>query len=140
MKNFDYYSKPHATYPNLRDIKAKLRELINETPMTADQRDVAMGNLCDEGREEFNKQAMPYNVELAKLDAEFWDDAREDIGYDDFLTDKGVLMIQSEAYDRGHSRGFSCVFGELSKLACFAENIIKESKKSLVIPKRWSTV
>lgn len=131
MKDFDYYSDRNvkAEYPDRRGYKKKLIEEIDNTPMTTDQRTAAMSKVEQRVREWFNEAVKPYYKERNRLAEEFWKDAREELGYDQYLNDDGVRALEAKAWEDGHSAGFSEVFCHLQELESFVEDIIKRGMR-----------
>lgn len=75
------------------------------------------------------KQHAAYREDVDRLVAEFWFDARAELGYTDFLEPEGYHCIEETAWDIGHSGGFAEVFGVLSDLAAVARKIVKHGIK-----------
>lgn len=70
-----------------------------------------------------------YHDEVNRLKKEFWDDARRELGYDLFLTEKGCKILEDKAWEDGHYAGFGNVFACLDDLADFAHKLVVEGKK-----------
>lgn len=123
MKHFDYYSTISTPWPNQIERARERRKEIDDTPMTQAQRVNAHSLVITEVREWFKEAVKPYNQEKARLNAEFWADCREELGYDEFLTDWGVRLVEAEAYERGHSYGYAEIFSALIILVQFVETL-----------------
>jgi len=132
MKNWEYYNKPkdieYFGYEEKKAFEKALLDEINNSPMTAAEREEALANVKKQVVAHVNEQNKPYREAAAKLQAEFWADAREDLGYDDFLTKKGVEILESKAYEDGHSSGFSEIYGHLQDLTDFCQKIVENHK------------
>jgi len=131
MKKFEYYNEPtgveHFGYQYEKDYTQKRKDEINNTPMTTADRDKALKELKTEVREHMQEKNKPYNTAGRALVEEFWADAREELGYDGFLTPEGVSKLESKAYEDGHAYGFSDVFSKLDDYTDFARLMIEHS-------------
>lgn len=103
MKPFSYYSTNPAPYPRYK----------TNTP---------------EGKEECAKARDAYRKEDARLKDEFFNDAREDLGYGSLYSENQCLLLESHAWDAGHAEGFQNVFWHLEDLDCFLDGFIKAGK------------
>jgi len=133
MKNWDHYREPknvsYFGYEETKAFEAALRAEINfDKPLTAAAREKALADVKRQVREHAAEQNKPYNEAKGKLEAEFWADAREELGYEAFLTAEGVSALEYKAYEDGHSSGHSEVFSQLQDLADFAEKMTKAAK------------
>ena len=132
MKDWNYYREPagipYFGYEETKAFENGLRAEINDKPMTAAQRETALADVKRQVREHAAEQNKPYNEAKAKLEQEFWADAREELGYTDFLNDEGVSALEYKAYEDGHSSGFPEIFCQLQDLVTFAEKIVKCGK------------
>lgn len=132
MKSWDYYREPagipYFGYEESKAFENDLRAKINDAPMTAKEREVALADVKRQVREHAAEQNKPYNEAKGKLEAEFWADAREELGYTEFLNDEGVSALEYKAYEDGHSSGFPEVFCQLQSLVDFCQKIVKCGK------------
>lgn len=128
MKDFKYYSTVPVLYPDRNEYAKSLRDRINNNLMTAKQREDALANVDRDTAAWFLKQSLPYNAAQAALENEFWADCRKDLGYDELLTDDGCNALEGEAWNRGHSAGFSEVYGELMNLVALTQILAKNIK------------
>lgn len=133
MKDFDYYQNPdmpYFGYEERKQYEQNLRNQINETPMTAYERQEALDQSWKDTREYSNKQNAPYVKKQKDLEQEFWIDAREELGYDQFLSEKGCAILEQKGWEDGHSSGFSEIYGHLYDLTQFAREMIENQKES----------
>lgn len=124
MKDFDYYSKPTAEYPDINEYKREYRIAIDAAAMTSAERKEALDGINKKAREWFDIAAKPYRDEQSRLDGEFWDDCRNELGYREFLSEKAWNAIESKAWDDGHAGGYSDVYFHLCDLVELARKII----------------
>ena len=127
MKDFDEYVSK-LNYPSRSEICSRMREEIDAAPMTTRDRNIALADMQQRATEEFVQGRAPYREDQRRLDAMFWHDCREDLGYDRFLNEDGIGTIEAEAWDRGHSAGYSEVYQCLIRLCEFVEKIVKGIK------------
>lgn len=132
MKDFDYYSKISSDHYSLADADL-VRSLREECIVANRYRYQDFSKETERAVIEYvckriNEMNEPYHDERARLTAEFWDDARAELGYESFLAQEGVAALESKAYEDGHSAGFSEVFGCLSDLTEFARVIARNLK------------
>lgn len=131
MKDFKYYSTPSMSYFGYDESKKMLASLtkeVNEAQMTATERIEALDKIPRRVREYAKIQNAPYNEKCRELDLEFYTDAREELGYDKILNEGGCMILESKAYERGHSSGHAEVFYILGELTDF----VKEIKECLL--------
>lgn len=131
MKNFKYYSTPSMPYFGYDESKKMLVSLtkeINKTPMMATERLEALDRIPKEVREYAKILNAPYNEKCRELDLEFYADSREELGYDKILNEGGCMILESKAYELGHSSGYAEVFDILEELTDF----VKEIKECLL--------
>ncbi len=128
MKSWEYYNEnPHA-YPRSREFKDKLLADIANQRLTEAERQAALADVPRHVNERIKAAAAPYNAHAAKLEAEFWDDAREELGYEKFLLPAGVSALEYEAYQHGHSAGFCEIYGCLCDLSALAKVLVENKK------------
>lgn len=131
MKDWDEY-KVKLPYPDRKLRKDKQSELvaaIDNAKMTTGERAAAMAGVPREVSTWWETQMAPYQAEEQRLTALFWEDCREDLGYTEFLNETGVAALEKEAYDRGHSAGFSEVHCVLSDLTDLARTLVDNRKE-----------
>lgn len=123
MKSFDYYRVPNEEYWGYEAkeaFKKALKEEIDSTPLTAIERQEKLKEIPSLAREEEKKQNEAPRARQRELDAEFWADARAELGdYPDAVW----AVICSEAYDQGHAYGYSEVYGKLVDITNFVDKI-----------------
>ena len=78
-------------------------------------------------REYVHEQNEPFREAQRKLTAEFWEDARKELGYTEFFTDVQVKILEDKAYEEGHAYGFSSIFERLKDLVGFIQIFIKKN-------------
>jgi hypothetical protein len=122
--NFDAY-KNTVMYPDYHAYRAKLIEDIDNTPMTSQERLEARDRVAEITREWFNASVKPHNAREWAIQAEFWKDCQEDIGYNKFLSERQCQVLQGYAWERGHSGGYYEVYNCLLDLAEFAKDFVK---------------
>ena len=54
---------------------------------------------------------------------EFWQDAREELGYEKLYSTEGLNALENYAWQEGHSAGWSEVWGYLVDLVELAEKL-----------------
>lgn len=123
MKDWDYYNKPKSECFSFSEVKREIKRHINATPMTAQERHDAFADMEASARRIVDEKNRPYDEEKAALDAEFWRDAREEIGYGKMLNEKQIGILESKAWQDGHSAGYSEVFIHLQDLGDFIQDI-----------------
>ncbi len=126
MKDWEYYSTPKAAYFGYeakKEFKYKLIAEIDSTPLTLDERKRRLDDVPNLVRSWVNGKNRPYHEELRQLTDEFWKDARDDIGYDDWLNDDGISHLESRAWEMGHSNGCSEVYYHLRDLCEFLKDM-----------------
>lgn len=67
-----------------------------------------------------------YREEDQRLYELFFEDCRKELGYDKWMTPKGVAMLETEAWGRGHANGYSEVWSYLHDLDIFAKAIAND--------------
>lgn len=123
MKDWEYYSTPKAEYFSFSEVKNEIKKHIDATPMTAEERKNAISDMGASARRVIDEKNRPYNEEKAALDAEFWRDAREEIGYGESLNEAQISVLENKAWEDGHSAGYSEVFIQLQDLVDFLDEI-----------------
>lgn len=133
MKDWNYYRNPvgvrYMSGEELNQYRTQLLEEINNKPMTAAEREEALKQLPARVLEYQREQNAPYIEAAAELEREFWRDVREELGYDQFLTEAGVSVLEAEAYERGHSAGFSEIYNCMRGLVEFCRKIVQHAKR-----------
>ena len=126
MKPFDYYSNNPVKYPTFQerdDYKTQLKKEIDDTPLTTADRFTALGQLSAKVAAHFDSQVQKANAEESRLRDEFFADARVELGYADILTEKGMRVVESWAWERGHAGGYSDIYSSLCNLSDFVSQI-----------------
>jgi len=138
MKSWTYYRNPtyengclipYFGYKETQLYKKERLKVIDDELMTAEGRTSATKNLAKEVRELVKDKNAGFNKKLKELEEEFWRDAREDLGYDSFLTEEGVKILEGKAWGEGHSSGYSEVYGCLQDLSEFVISILEYKKE-----------
>ena len=125
MKSWEYYSEnPHKLW-NIGEVREEQEEKIAQLRLTADERERMLKGPFSPIVNERNK---PYHEFAEQRKQEFWQDCREEIGYDDFLTEEGMKLLEQRAWDEGHSTGLPAVFDRLSDLSDFVLLMVLHSK------------
>ena len=130
MKNFEYYSDNKEPYHDSFRIKKQLIDQINNEPLTVKEREEKLKEVTKEALTICKELNAPYHLEAQRLDMEFWDDARESLGYVDLLTAEGVQRLESKAYEDGHAYGYPSVYEKLQDLVEFLEEYEREVQMS----------
>jgi len=125
LKSFTYYNENKIPYPNKVKKREELKSVIDNTPMTREERAQADAQLDQQVREWFRESVKPYDAEEARLRSEFWQDCKDEIGYG-YLTPRGQLILESQAWEDGHAHGYESVFSRLIALEEFLNRIRKE--------------
>ncbi len=126
MKDWDYYRVPneeYCSYEQEQEILKQLIEEINNTPLTALEREKRLKDVKRIVREKVAEIEAPAKEKQAKLTEEFWQDARDDLGYSDWLTPEGQSKLESKAYEEGHSSGYLEVYYKLTELSDFLSDM-----------------
>ena len=120
MKPWDQY-KPKEEYPNRNSVVSEYvverMSALDDIPMTKSQRTKAEKDLEEEAKKYYQEQRQIYHNSLAAARQDFWNDARNDLGYDVFLDEEGMQIIEYKAWEDGHSYGYSEVFSRLKDLS-----------------------
>ena len=131
MKELEYYTTPKAKYYEYGEYKKILSEIterINNTPMTAKDREDALKNAGKEASDKYDKLNEPYKDELVRLRREFESDARQELNLEKLLTPAGITILEREAYEDGHSGGIQSVYEYMQKYTDFLIEIRGEIK------------
>lgn len=133
MKEWSYYDKPknveYYGYDYQESYKRDEIKRINDTKLTTSERVVLLDNLKQQIREHMRELNKPYNAACQQLDREFWEDARQELGYCQHLTPEGISKLEAKAYEEGHSHGYSEVYHHLCELWEFFTSLAPESTK-----------
>lgn len=132
MKDWSYYENPEVPYYGYEykeNYRSSLLRSINEQPMTAADRRLAMSKVSDQVREHMREVNRPYNEAMRAKTEEFWADAQAELSYNFYLDEEGVALLQSKAYEAGHSAGFSSIFAELEDFVDFAQKILQSAAR-----------
>lgn len=122
MKEFSYYSEIKAEYPDRLGYKKKLTSDINNEKLTHVEREEKLKAIPQLVNEWFTNAVKPYTDESRKKEAQFYLDASVMIGYCDWPLEI-KQKLQYQAYEDGHSAGYSEVFGYLQKYYEFVNDI-----------------
>jgi hypothetical protein len=120
--NFDKY-RITEKYPDRIKYKSEIIKKINNSPMTQVDRDKEIALVATKVGEWFKHAILPYNEQIAKIDSQFWADCRAAIGYDKDYTESQCLVIQGEAYERGHSGGYAEIYNCLENIVLFCDKL-----------------
>lgn len=120
MKPWDQY-KAKERYPDrvlvVGEYMKERMSALDDIPMTKSQREKAEKDLAEEAEKYYQERRQIYKDSLGAALQEFWNDARKDLGYDAFLDAGGMKIIESKAWEDGHSYGYSGVFSRLEDLS-----------------------
>lgn len=122
MKDWDHY-KSTLPFHGTREIRAELRKEIDEQKLTASERESALSAINGRANEIYTERNKDRIEDEKRLDAEFWQDCRDDLDYDSWLNDVGVSALEAHAYVKGHSGGHGEVYGVLVDLVSLLESI-----------------
>ena len=131
MKPFEDYS-PKSRFFWGREVELYKQQLvneINEAKMSAYERELALAEVPMRVSAYGTKKNKKFKEERARLTAEFWKDARAELGYDQMLTEEGCKSLEVDAFNRGHAHGFSEIFYELECLVELLEAIVPHVKR-----------
>lgn len=128
MKDFSYYDsvpEPVVYYGGdyCRNLRKKAVEEIDNRPLTTADRNRLIKEIEPEIIKQVAELNKPYYAARRERDAEFYADARESLGYDKFLNETGVALVQGYAYERGHSGGYREIYYELSEITELLEKL-----------------
>lgn len=130
MKDWSYYEKPQGVeyygYDYREKYKADEIRRINDTKLTTHERAALLDQLKAKIREHMRELNEPYNAACRDLAVEFWEDARQELGYCQHLTPEGVSKLESQAYEEGHAYGYSEVYHHLRELWDFFISLSSE--------------
>lgn len=127
MKPFEYYTCK-VPYPDTASLKKQLAKDIDEAQLSTAERANLILHLNEFVKEKLKPEFDAYNAGQKAIDAEFWADARADLGHTDFLTVRGVGIVEAKAYELGHSSGYSEIYGCLIDVVDFVKRIKNEYK------------
>lgn len=124
MKDWEEYEskKPFVTTSHL--LKGMMEDIDN-TRLTKAERDVKIEEAQAKAKVEKEKINDEYREDGQKLRSQFWLDCREDIGYDKFLTNEAVVILECRVWEERQAEGLSNVYSCLVDLAGFVQDLIK---------------
>jgi hypothetical protein len=131
MRTFDYYVTTNEKQFNHCDKMSYIKsqtDKINEAKLTSKEREDSLKNLPKESKKWLDTANFPHTNRLKELNEEFWQDCREDLGYEKFLNEDGVNALEGRAWDEGHSCGYANVYSCLEDLVEFVSCIIKTQR------------
>jgi len=120
---WDYYrvsNEHYWGYKAREAFRTALKESINSTPLTAAEREEKLKEIPSLVREEEAKVNEAPRERQSQLTEEFWDDCRAELG--DYPA-AAWEIIRSEAYEQGHSYGYSEVYSKLTDITSFVDRI-----------------
>jgi hypothetical protein len=129
MKDFEEY-RSKLPYPDRSAIRKEVTDEINNQPLTANDRADKLADVSRIVSEKFSVAVKPYSDDEKRLEAEFYKDCREDIGYDKYLHEDGCRILEGHAYQAGHSSGYSEVYGHLCDLSSLVSSLSEHLKAS----------
>lgn len=131
ITDFDKYKVPESIgYPDQWAYRSKLLEEINNTPMTAKERDQATMAVPGKAHAWFLEAVKPYTKAEQVVHTAFINDCRQELGYGGWLHPKGCAAMEQLAWDMGHSSGYSEVYNMLLSLVPLAEAV----RDNLILP------
>lgn len=127
MKDFSEYINQDE-YPNRRAYGIRLKEEIDNAKLTQPERLRRYSEAEVQTDNWYKGELKKYNHRQTQLTAMFWADCREDLEYDKFLNEKGCSALESYAYNRAHSDGYSEVYDALCDLISLAQDVIANQR------------
>jgi aspartokinase len=127
VKDFEYYQEPEVeyfTHADRRDMAAKLQQQIDNERMTLQERQEAVKAAQKEVEAAANAQNALYLARGEELQAEFWADAREELGYNKLFNEEGCKLLESAAWDKDRGYAFEDTFAGLKVQLDFVKQII----------------
>ena len=132
MKPWDQYKAKEAYPDRIAVVREYIKErmpALDDTPLTKEQREKAENELKEEAKRYYQERRKNYTDAVAAATREFWEDARNDLGYDAFLDVEGMQLLESKAWDDGHSYGYSEIFSHLKDLVSLMRKIQPHFKR-----------
>ncbi len=96
---------------------------INEERLTHAEREEKLAKVKDQVKEYEREYDAAHKKELNKKEVEFWEDARDELEYTEWLTEQGVYNIENKAYADGHAYGYSSIYEHLQDLVEFLQKM-----------------
>lgn len=134
MKEFDHYTTyltPFFGIQDMAQLEVEIVEAINKAAakgeITPEERKHAESCTRDCANDVRKNYATIRQAEINDLQKEFFEDARKDLGYENWLTDEGISILEGKAWDDGHKDGYSEVYQQLKELLEFYEDLLKNS-------------
>lgn len=126
--NYDKYKVDieKYPYPDKAEYKKKLLTELNSEHLTKAEYDTRYNKLYEPLNAWYKEQAEIYYSQENELRDLFWEDARQELGYDKYLTKNGVRILEEKAWADGHAHGYQEVFYHLVELDTFLINIKNE--------------
>lgn len=115
MKNWDYYESD-VNYESKMSIRRRLMRELTLDGLNEDDRHDAILQAEEMAIKLAIESAAAHEKDQQRLDAEFWKDCRESIGYDSILTEKGCLALETHAKLLSHSEEFQDMYDVLVKI------------------------
>lgn len=110
-------------------LKSILKKIDNEKLTTKER--IKKEKQADVKANQWAKeQNQKYNANSNKLEEQFWKDCREDIGYNEYLNEKGCKHLENIAWDRGHAYGYQEVYNCLVELEELIYDIVSKGLKA----------
>lgn len=127
MKPWEEYQYNNDPYPSFQAIKRELLDEIDNTPMTKAQREEAGKAAVQKARDRCEEILAPIRKAEKELQATFWKDCREDLGYDKLMSADAVKVFEAFAEEEGHSNGFESIHNWLDRLTDLFKAITKKA-------------
>ena len=127
MKYFDYYEHqegPPFGVVETRQYELKLRqELADDKSLTTEERYKRLQDIPRLAHDYSIKANEKYYAEDKRLEDEFYNDMREDLGYGKILTEDGCRELEAFARSYADSTELSDVFWMTSEVASLIVNL-----------------
>lgn len=123
MQPFDYYIENPYKLPDRFKWRQDARRIIDNTPMTVAEREAAYAGMSANEREWFQTASKDHREFETARKEEFWRDCRTDMGYCEWLTTKGIELVENKAWEDGHADGYSNVHTHLEMIIDFLRDM-----------------
>jgi hypothetical protein len=129
MKEFEDYEL-NEPYPTRQGSVDELLKEFDNTPMTKAEREELEKSAYDKSTELYKKRILEFTEKENALVAEFFKDAREDIGYSSFLEEAACERLE-EKVRQGFDdwADFSRAYNDLRELSQLIRDVLELNKK-----------
>jgi hypothetical protein len=122
--DFDKY-KTNLPYPRLVEFLEPLKVRIYETKLTEAERTQQLEVAKVQAAEMLKSAREKYGAETQLFMNQFWVDAWREVAVDFPMSETQKSLLESWAWDDGHSCGLSEVFSSLQKLTDRVSQLLK---------------